>query len=151
MREKAKILIVEDDVDMVEALKVTLQSRNYQVGGAFSPEEGFQKAKEERPDLIILDVMFGSKRETKGFDYAVKMKEDKTLAPVPILMVTAVNIQNPDFGFSLKADGEYLPVDDFIDKPAQPEDLIQKVEKLLEMKISKWVSRPEKREGLNKE
>ncbi len=146
MSEQAKILIVEDDIDMVEAFRVTLESKNYQVSAAFSPEEGLQKAKEEKPDLIILDVMFGSKRESKGFDYAVKMKEDKTLAPIPILMVTAVNVQNPEFGFSAGTDGEYLPADEFIDKPAQPKDLIQKVERLLEMKVSKWANWPEKRE-----
>lgn len=142
--EQKKVLIVDDDIDMVEAMKITLSAKNYQVETAFSPEEGFQKAKEEKPDLIILDVMFGSKRQTRGFYYAVRMKQDKVLAPIPILMVTAVNIKNHGFGFSPQTDEEYLPVDDFIDKPAQPEDLVQKVEKLLKMKISKWVNWPEK-------
>lgn len=144
MTKHAKILIIEDDVDMVEAMKVTLGAKNYQMNIAFSPDEGFRKAREEKPDLIILDVMFGSKGQTRGFDCAVKMKQDKTLAAIPILMVTAVNIENPGFDFSPKTDGEYLPVDDFIDKPAQPEDLIQKVEELLKIKISKWVNWPEK-------
>jgi len=140
-----KILIIEDDVDMIEAMKITLGAKNYQIYTAFDPEEGFRKGKEEKPDLIILDVMFGSGELTKGFDYAIKMKLDKDLAPVPILMVTAVNIENRGFDFSPKTDGEYLPVDDFIDKPAQPEDLLRKVERLLEMKTSKWVNWPEKR------
>jgi DNA-binding response OmpR family regulator len=144
MTKSGNILIIEDDVDMVEAMKIPLSAKNYQVNVAFSPNEGFQMAKQENPDLIILDVMFGSKMNTDGFDCAVKMKRDKTLAPIPILMITAVNVQNPGFHFSPDTDGEYLPVDDFIDKPAQPEDLIQKVEKLLKMKISKWVNWPEK-------
>lgn len=151
MTEQPKILIIEDDIDMVEAMKITLEAKKYQVNTVFSPEEGFQKAKEEKPDLIILDVMFGSKKQTKGFDYAVKMRQDKMLAPIPILMVTAVNVQNPDFSFFPQSDGEYLPVDDFIDKPAQPEDLVQKVKKLLKMKISKWVNWPEKRKEPNEE
>lgn len=148
MRSKgrASILIIEDDIDMVEAIRVILEAKGYQVGAVFSPGEGLQVAKEKRPDLIILDVMFGSKGQSKGFDYALKMKQDRTLAPIPILMVTAVNIQNPNFGFSPATDGEYLPVDDFIDKPAQPEELLDKIEKLLNMKISKWVNWPEKRE-----
>lgn len=145
MTKQKKVLIIEDDVDMVEAMKITLEAKNYQVSAAFSPEEGFQKAKKEKPGLIILDVMFGSKGKTTGFDYAVKMKKDKTLASIPILMITAVNVQKPGFGFSDQTDGEYIPVDDFIDKPAQPEDLVQKAEKLLQMKISKWVNWPEKR------
>ncbi len=67
---------------------------------------------------------------------------DKKLAPIPILMVTAINVRYPEFQFSPESDGEYLPVDDFIDKPAQPKELIQKVQKLLETKVSKWVNWP---------
>lgn len=145
MDKKIKILIIDDDLDIIESTKIVLESRKYEVISAETPEEGFQKAKQENPGLIILDVMFGSKGESKGFDYAVKMKQDKLLAPIPILMVTSVNIQNPGFGFSDKTDEEYLPVDDFIDKPAQPDELIQKVEKLLRMKVSKWTNWPEKK------
>ena len=146
MNEKTKILIIEDDVDMVEAMKITLESNNYEVITAYEPEDGLQKAKEKPPGLIILDVMFGSKEKTEGFDYAIKMKQNKTIAPIPILMITAVNIKHPGFNFSPDTDEEYLPVDEFIDKPAQPKDLIHKVKKLLDMKISKWVNWPEKME-----
>jgi CheY-like chemotaxis protein len=143
MNSQKKILIIEDDIDMIEAMKVTLESTDRQVIAAYSAEEGFQSAKEKSPDLIILDVMFGKDAKTEGFDYAIKMKQDKTLAPIPILMVTSVNIEHPGFGFSAK-DEEFLPVDDFIDKPAQPEDLISKTEVLLEQKVSKWVNWPNK-------
>ena len=101
-----------------------------------------QLLKKEKPDLVILDVMFGEEEKIKGFDYAVKMKQDKALAPIPILMLTAVNVQHPTFHFSPDSDGEYLPVDEFIDKPAQPEELVGKVKKLMQMKISKWVNWP---------
>lgn len=142
MPDKPKILIIEDDEDMVEAMKITLTANNYRVTSALNPDDGLKKAKEEKPDLIILDVMFGKGQEAKGFDYAVKMKREKSLAPTPILMITAVNIRHPEFKFSPRTDGEYLPVDDFIDKPAKPDELIRKVKKLLDMKISKWVNWP---------
>ncbi len=141
-----KILIIEDDVDMVEAMRVILESRGHKVIACYHPDEGYEKAKEEKFDLIILDVMFGSRKRTQGFDYAVKFKQDKELAPIPILMVTAVNLQYPTFGFSPKSDNEFLPVDEFIDKPAQPEELVSKVEKLLQRKRSIWANWPEKRE-----
>lgn len=107
MDEKAKIFIIEDDPDAAEVMKVTLQARNYQVITVSDPAKGFNKAKQAKPNLIILDVMFGKQEMTRGFDCAVKMKQDTDLV-------------------------EYLPVDDFIDKPAQPSELVEKVEKLLE-------------------
>ena len=145
MTERPKILIVEDDIDMVEVMKITLKAKNYQVKNVFTPEEGLQTAKKEKPDLIILDVMFGSKGNAKGFDYAIKIRKNKTLAGIPILMISAVNVKKPGFGFSDQEGGEYLPIDGFIDKPAQPEDLVQKVEELLKLKVSSWINWPEKR------
>jgi len=142
--EKAKILIIEDDPDMIEAMRVILEPQSYTIVTAFDPNEGYQKLKEEKPDLLILDVMFGSEQKTKGFDLALNIKKDKELAYIPILMITAVNVKYPKFGFSPDTDEEYLPVDDFIDKPVQPEELIKKVDQLLKQKISKWVNWPEK-------
>ena len=104
---------------------------------------GIAKALMHRPDLLILDVMFGNKKQSVGFDYAVKFKQDKTLAHIPILMVTAVNIEHPGFNISSQTGGEFLPIDEFIDKPAQPEDLILKTKKLLKQKRSKWSNWPD--------
>jgi DNA-binding response OmpR family regulator len=144
MSEKAKIFIIEDDPDAAEVMKVTLQARDYQVLISSDPQKGFDRAKQAKPNLIILDVMFGKEEMAKGFDYAVKMKQDKDLASIPILMVTAVNIRHPGFKFSPDTDAEYLPVDDFIDKPAQPSELVEKVERLLEQRVSKWRAWPRK-------
>ena len=82
MNKKATIFIIEDDPDAAEVMKVTLQAKDYKVLTASEPEKGFAKAKQAKPDLIILDVMFGKQEMTKGFDYAVKMKQDKDLAVV---------------------------------------------------------------------
>ena len=143
MGEEVKILIIEDDEDTVEAMKLTLEAQSYTVISAYDPEEGLRKAKEEKPDLIMLDVMFGKKDEALGFDYAVRMKQESDLAPIPILMITAVNVKYPFLEFSPQTDGDYLPVDDFINKPADPEDLIGKVNNLLHAKVSKWVNWPD--------
>ncbi len=91
MKEEATILIIEDDTDLIEAMKITLEAENYRILSATDPEEGINAAKKQKPDLVILDVMFGEEDIIKGFDYAVKMKQDKALAPIPILMLTAVN------------------------------------------------------------
>ncbi len=138
MGTKSQILIIEDDVDTCEAMKLTLQSQDYTVFTSDNPKDGIEIARKEKPDLIILDVMFGRTEQSIGFDYAIEMKKDKTLAKIPILMITAVNIRYPNFGFSPQADGDYLPVDEFVNKPADPDDLISKVKNLLKQKISKW-------------
>lgn len=139
MSSNVKILIVEDDEDTVRAMKLALEAEDYSISSADNVEEGFQKAKEVVPDLIILDVMFGVGEVASGFDYAVKIRKDRALSAIPILMITAVNMRYPDLKFSNRTDGEYLPVDDFIDKPAKPENLRRKVKKLLDRKVSKWV------------
>jgi DNA-binding response OmpR family regulator len=142
MSDKPIILIIEDDIDLAESMRIILAAQSFCVIHVDNPEEGFQKAKEKKPNLIILDVMFGSGQEALGFQYAVKMKEDKDLAPIPILMATAVNIEHPGYGFSNETDEYYLPVDGFIDKPLEFDDLVQKVKQMLEKKISKWVNWP---------
>jgi CheY-like chemotaxis protein len=138
MNEKPKILIIEDDIDLVAAIKLILENKGYNTIAAYDPEEGIEKLKRENPDLIILDVMFGSKGDPKGFSFAQKIRYDKQCAGIPILMLTAINAKKPFFKFSPDTDGEYLPVDSFLDKPIQSDELCSKVEDLLKQKTSKW-------------
>jgi DNA-binding response OmpR family regulator len=137
MNEKSKILIIEDDIDLVESIKKILEIKGYDAIIAYDPEEGTVKLNQDRPDLIILDVMFGSKGETKGFDFARKIKNDRQFAGIPIIMLSAINTQEPFFNFSPENDGEYLPVDCFLDKPLQPDELFLKIEDLLKQKTNK--------------
>lgn len=146
MDEKSKILIVEDDTDLVAAMQKILESREYKVSTAYDPDEGIERLKQEKPDLIILDVMFGSSGESKGFDFAQKIRSDREFSGIPVLMLTAINTQKPFFKFSPETDGEYLPVDSFLEKPVQADELCNKVDSLLEQKISKWRNWPEKEE-----
>jgi DNA-binding response OmpR family regulator len=144
MNGNPKILIIEDDIDLVAAIKRLLENKGYNATSAYDPDEGYEKLKQERPDLIILDVMFGSKGESRGFDFAQKIRYDKQFADIPILMLTAINTQRPFFNFSPETDGKFLPVDSFIDKPVQSEELYLKVEELLNQKTSKWQHWPDK-------
>jgi DNA-binding response OmpR family regulator len=144
MNEKPKILIIEDDVDLVAAISKMLESKGYDTIVSYDPDEGNAKLKNIRPDLIILDVMFGNKGESKGFDFAQKLRTDKLYAEIPVLMVTAINTEKPYFIFSPDTDGEFLPVDAFLDKPVKSDELFMKVEELLKQKISKWRNWPDK-------
>ena len=144
MNEKSRILIVEDDADLVAAMKRILESKGYKAIIAYDPDEANEKLKLEIPDLIILDVMFGSTGESKGFTFAQNIRTNKKFASIPILMLTAINTEKPAFKFSPETDDEFLPVDSFLDKPARSEDLLMKVEELLTLKTSKWQNWPEK-------
>jgi DNA-binding response OmpR family regulator len=144
MNEKPKILIIEDDADLVAAMKKMLENKGHNVVVAYDPEEGNEKLRQEKPDLIILDVMFGSRGESKGFDFAHDLRSNKQIADIPILMLTAINSEKPDFNFSPDTDGEFLPVDSFLDKPVKSEELCLKVETLLKQKTSKWRNWPDK-------
>jgi len=113
----------------VEAMKVVLESKQYQVAVAKNGQEGFRKVKTDKPNLIILDVMMET--SDKGFELARDLKKDPDYKDIPILMLTAIK-ERTGLGFEKEAgDPDWLPVDDYCDKPLNPEELISKVEVLL--------------------
>lgn len=125
----AKILIVDDDPDIVEAMKVVLESKNHTVSSAGNGQEGLKNVRQDKPDLIILDIMM----ETldKGFAVARELKKDQSYKQIPILMLTAIK-ERMGLDFKTEAgDAVWLPVDDYCDKPLKPEELISKVETIL--------------------
>jgi len=129
----AKILIIDDDPDIILAVKLTLEAAGYQVIEAQNGVEGLKKVKSERPDLIILDVMMDT--TTEGFQVTLKLRspdpasEYAAFKDIPILMLTAIHSTTPlRFG----PDEDYLPVDEFVDKPIDPDDLVRKVASLLD-------------------
>ena len=124
-----KILIIDDDADIVESMKVVLESRQYVVAVAKSGKDGLKKVKLEKPDLIILDIMLET--GDKGFDVARDLKKDQNCKDIPILMLTAIK-EKTGLDFKNEAGDEtWLPVDDYMDKPLKPNELISKVEALL--------------------
>lgn len=128
-----KILIIEDDPDMVTALRMPLEASGYEVHVASSGQEGLQKVKEVNPDLIILDVMMET--TTAGFQVSLQLRSPdprSEYAPyrhIPILILTAIHTTT---SLRFGPDEAYLPVDDFIDKPVDPDVLLNKVRTLIE-------------------
>lgn len=128
----AKILIIDDDPDMVLASRLCLEQAGHLVVEARNSAAGLEQLRAERPDLIVLDVMMDT--ATEGFQLALKLRgpqADPELADfrhIPIVMLTAIHTTTP-LRFGPEAD--YLPVDDFIDKPIDPDLLVRKVEALL--------------------
>jgi two-component system alkaline phosphatase synthesis response regulator PhoP len=126
------ILVIDDDRDLVETLRIVLESKNYRVRAAYNGKEGFGCIEEKCPDLIILDVMMAT--DTEGFDLAYKLQNNPKFRDVPIIMVTsfpkAMAEKGPDrFQHIL---GEDWPVSIFIEKPVDPEKLLTTIEDLLQ-------------------
>ncbi|MCL6098628.1 MAG: response regulator [Bacteroidetes bacterium] len=120
----ALIAVIDDDPDIVDASSLVLRSKGYDVVTATNPEDGYKIIMEKKPDLIILDVMMDEPDD--GFFMAQKLRKEKI--KTPILMYTSVSKAiGMDFGKS-----EMVPVDDFVEKPISPEELIAKVTNLLQ-------------------
>jgi CheY-like chemotaxis protein len=120
----AKVLIVDDDPDIVEAGKLILEKEGYEVVTAASREEGLTAVEGQQPDLIVLDVMM--EQPDDGIAMAQKLRRDGFKKP--ILMLTSVGRAS---GLKIGKDSDLVPVDDFQEKPIEPSKLVGKVKDLL--------------------
>jgi DNA-binding response OmpR family regulator len=120
-----KILIVDDDPDIVDAGRLVLEREGYEVVGAPNRADGMKKLEEIKPDLLILDVMM--EEPDDGLRMAREIRKNGN--ELPIIMLTSVNAA---MGLNIDKDGEIVPVDEFQPKPVEPQTLVAKVKKLLE-------------------
>lgn len=123
-----KILIIDDDMDWLEANKIVLEAHSYQVYTAYDGKDGMVKFFEVLPDLIIIDVAMEMQNEL--FYVCQRIRSYPKIGGIPIIMINDID-QLPGFQFSADADKKYLQVDEFIDKPVNPSNLVQLVDKWL--------------------
>jgi len=132
--DKPKILIIDDDADAVDLIRIALEANNHDVFSAGNGTEGLKLVKEIRPDLIILDVMMDTATEGFQVSYQLRSNDPKSeyreFCRTPIIMMTGVS-QQLHMKFSPKQDGDYLPVDEFLEKPVRVDSLLEKIKKLL--------------------
>jgi CheY-like chemotaxis protein len=125
-----KVLIVDDDQDLLVGQKAFLEKRGYQVQTAASAAEGLKCLETFTPDLILADLMM--EHYDTGFVFCKKVKDDPRMAAVPILMQTAAS---KELGFTLDAHNErarkWMKVDEILTKPVPLEDLVGKIEQHL--------------------
>lgn len=125
----AKIAIIDDDPDILDASSLVLTSKGYEVITAQNPDDGYKIVTENKPDLIILDVMMNEPDD--GFFLAQKFRKNKITTP--IIMYTSISKSiGIEYGIN-----EMVPVDEYVEKPISPEQLIEKVEKLLHQHIER--------------
>jgi len=120
---KKKVLVVDDDMDTREIISMKLQAHGYDVVTASDGQEGTLKARAEKPNLIVLDVMLP---RSSGFKVARMLKFDPELGKIPIILLTA-RVQQSD-----KETGAQVGADDYMVKPFDPDELLQKINKILE-------------------
>ena len=117
-----KILVIDDDIAINELIKINLELQGYEVKQAFNGTEGFALAKQEAPELIVLDVMMP---EVDGYTVAQRIRQCEEIADTPIIMLTALSQLND------KVNGFNIGVDDYLTKPFEVDELIVRVRALL--------------------
>jgi len=124
-----KILLIDDDVDLIELYRSYLEKNSKKVIFAYNGQDGFEKAKDENPDIIVLDVMMNDVGE--GFEVARQLRTEAATNEIPILMLSSVNDEH-GFNLTIGPDEVWNPVDSFIDKPCSSQELLTKINEMLE-------------------
>ena len=126
MERWPKVLVIDDEPDLVEMMKMALEGQ-FEVIVAYDGKEGVAKARAERPDAIVLDIMMPEK---DGFTACRELKADPQTTPIPVLIVTGVAEYFGRTQYSKKS-GMEMEAEDFISKPVDPNELVRRVAALL--------------------
>ncbi len=128
----ANIMVVDDDRDIIDSLKMILEANGHQVSVKTDTDDLIESVKQELPDLIILDIIF-PENPNAGFAAARELHKIERVKDIPVLLLSAVNqLSKMSFGFSESDISEdFMPVKGFIEKPVEPAVLLAKVNELL--------------------
>lgn len=132
---KRRLLLIDDDPDFVAGITPILRDAGYEVDVAYTPPDGFERLRKGDYDLLLLDLIMG--RGAEGVMLARKLRKDPKLASLPVLVVTGIREQM-NFLFSGQApNARFMPVDDLLEKPIEPQVLLDKVSTLLRARSEK--------------
>ncbi len=126
MIKPATILLVDDDPVFVDATKTVLESQ-YQVITAYDGDEGLEKARKQKPDLILLDIIMPTQ---DGFYVCEQLKKDPKLANIPVIMLTSFAQHGRETNIPVSA-GLELEAEGYMDKPVSPDALLMQVGSML--------------------
>jgi CheY-like chemotaxis protein len=130
MSEKKHIMVVDDDVQLVDTVKTLLESVGYQVSFAYQAEKGMNLARESKPDLILLDIMFAGPPGPDGVELSRQLRQDPVLSDIPVIILSGVK-RVLDLPVKLAPDEDYMPVQAFLEKPFKPDELLAAIEEIL--------------------
>ena len=128
--EKKRILIVDDDNDLLSSLKIILEDRDFDVHTASTKKEGFDLLKSEKPDLLIQDIMMDS--DLEGYGILNTLKSDPEFRKLPVIMLTGIaEAMEVNFRSAIEDDPEMFPHVVFLDKPVEPDVLFTEINTFL--------------------
>ncbi len=126
----ALIGIIDDDAELAENLSMVLQKEGHEVSTRDTTEGAINDLLKEKPDLLILDVMF-PENPAGGFDLAREIRKTDGIKDLPIILLTAINQEFPMDFSSNDIDQDWMPVQDFAEKPVDIKEMLNKVTKIL--------------------
>ncbi len=126
---KRKVLLIDDDQDLLRSFHINLEIIGYEVTTATDSEEGLKSLKKEKPDIIILDVMM--KTNLEGYNFLHKIKEEPEYKMIPVLLLTGMTDQIGVNLYSVVEDVKALPNVRFQDKPIPPIKLVEIIEDMI--------------------
>jgi CheY-like chemotaxis protein len=130
-----KILLVDDDIDLLEQNKVMLESRGYRVITADSAKTGWELFRKEKPDAAVIDLIM--EEYDSGFILSYRIKKDPAGKNIPVFVLTsATYITGFKFGAGTVEEKEWIKCDEIINKPVVIDDLVQKLEEYLKLKVN---------------
>ena len=130
MAERQTILLIDDDVQLVDSVKVLLESVGYDVVYSYRAEQGIELARKRHPDLILLDVMFAGPPGPDGFEVSRRFRQDPELQDIPVIILSGVR-RVLDIPYDVRPDDTWMPVKTFLEKPVKPGRLIAEIERVL--------------------
>ena len=130
MSEPKRLLIIDDDPDFVEGIQSILENADYKVEVAYNPKDGFEALQSKPPDLLLLDIMMG--RGAEGIMLARKIRKDPELREIPVLIITGMREQIAFLFPGEPVHPRFVPVDEMVEKPVEPEFLLERVSALLQ-------------------
>lgn len=127
-RRKARVLVVDADLEFLEAVHAELEASGFETIAVPTAREGWEAVEYEGPDLVVLEVML--ERHDAGFVLAKRIKTDPRFSGIPVLLCTAV-CREGGLELDLEKDGYWLRADDLVEKPVAPAELAGRVRALL--------------------
>ncbi len=127
MTQGKYILVVDDDLDLVEAIATNLGARGYEVGKAYDGVEALESIKSKRPDLVVLDVMMPNK---DGYEVCNELKGDAEFRDIPVILLTAVGSAVSSTSYTHR-DGMTTEADEYVAKPVDLDRVAELVAELL--------------------
>ena len=126
----ARIMIIDDDAELADQTAANIREKGHVVTTLYTTEEAIRRITEEQPEVVILDVMFPD-NPVSGFDLARRIRLNKAFKNLPIILLTNVNQHFPMEFSSKDIDPNWMPVQDFMEKPVKLDALLEKVGQLL--------------------